>query len=113
MYIFLNTLIWIVMRVTGGALEPREYDLKEYWTWRPAGKKPAVFRIFARDIYRGDKESLHEDDDGFIFSNEGNAQPLHNLRGTSASSSTEKGPDSIGSAVETPPKARVASHPHP
>ena len=104
-----------MIRVTGGAVEPREYDLKEYWTWKPAGKKPAVFRLFARDPYWGDKESLHEDDDGFIFPGESGAQQLDDLRGTVASSTlgnAEKGPLSLGSAVEPPPKAVVASHPH-
>lgn len=100
------------MRVTGGSVEPREYDLKEYWTWKPAGKKPAVFRLFARDPYWGDKESLHEDGDDFIFPNDANAQPLHDLRATSSSSPAEKGPDSMDSTVEPPPKAIVASHPH-
>ncbi|CAK7202532.1 hypothetical protein SEUCBS139899_005256 [Sporothrix eucalyptigena] len=110
-YIALNSLIWIVIRVTGGAIEPREYDLKEYWTWKPAGKKPAVFRLFTRDPYWGDKESLHEDDDAFIFPGDNNAQPLHDLRGVSASSSgAEKSP--VESTVEPPPKAVVASHPH-
>ncbi|CAK7222044.1 hypothetical protein SEUCBS140593_004768, partial [Sporothrix eucalyptigena] len=110
-YIALNSLIWIVIRVTGGAIEPREYDLKEYWTWKPAGKKPAVFRLFTRDSYWGDKESLHEDDDAFIFPGDNNAQPLHDLRGVSASSSgAEKSP--VESTVEPPPKAVVASHPH-
>ncbi|CAK7270011.1 hypothetical protein SEPCBS57363_003889 [Sporothrix epigloea] len=117
-YIALNSLIWIVIRVTGGTIEPREYDLKEYWTWKPAGKKPAVFRLFARDSYWGDKESLHEDDDAFIFPGSSNAQPLDNLRGMSASSTSEAGlPEKstrrIDSAVESPPKAVVAIHPHP
>lgn len=99
------------MRVTGGSVEPREYDLKEYWTWKPAGKKPAVFRLFAREPYWGDKESLHEDDDAFIFPIDSNAQPLHDLRATS-SLAAEKSPDSIDSTVAPPPKAIVASHPH-
>ena len=109
-YIVLNSLIWAVMRVTGGSVEPREYDLKEYWTWKPAGKKPAAFRLFTRDSYWGDKESLHEDDDGFIFPDENHGQPLHDMRGTS--STMEKGPGSVSSALETPPRAVVASHPH-
>ncbi|KJR80423.1 MFS transporter, AGZA family, xanthine/uracil permease [Sporothrix schenckii 1099-18] len=111
-YVTLNSLIWVVMRATGGTVEPREYDLKEYWTWKPAGMKPAVFRLFTRDRYWGDKESLHEDDDAFIFPDDSNAQPLHDLQTTSAPSPAEKSPSSIHSTIEPPPKAIVASHPH-
>lgn len=45
-YAGLNTLIHLVTIISRGALRPRDHDLKEYWTWKPAGEKPWVVRAF-------------------------------------------------------------------
>ncbi|KAG6021488.1 hypothetical protein E4U41_002475 [Claviceps citrina] len=43
-YTVLNGLIGILVFVSGGRLEPREYDLKEYWTWKGSGRPPWFVR---------------------------------------------------------------------
>lgn len=43
-YAVLNGLIGIVVYVSGGRVEPAEYDLKEYWTWKTAGRAPWFIR---------------------------------------------------------------------
>ncbi|GAB0133182.1 hypothetical protein EsDP_00001595 [Epichloe bromicola] len=43
-YSVLNGLVGIVVYVSGGRLEPREYDLKEYWTWKGSGRRPWFVR---------------------------------------------------------------------
>ncbi|KAK4215930.1 ubiquitin carboxyl-terminal hydrolase [Rhypophila decipiens] len=62
-YTVLNTMIWIVIKVSGEAILPMEYDQKEYWTWMPVGKKPWIFRIFSTNRFwtgQGDTDSVKE-----------------------------------------------------
>jgi AGZA family xanthine/uracil permease-like MFS transporter len=48
-----------------GTIRPRDYDLKEYWTWKPAGEKPLIIRFFSRkgvwEGRRGSNVNLGED----------------------------------------------------
>ncbi|KAG8420331.1 hypothetical protein J3459_011176 [Metarhizium acridum] len=44
-YTILNGLVGIVVYVSGGRIEPREYDLKEYWTWKGIGRPPWFVRV--------------------------------------------------------------------
>lgn len=57
-YAGLNTLIWIVMKLSGDAIVPTEYELKEYWTWKPAGKKPWIIRVFTKNRFWDDNREL-------------------------------------------------------
>lgn len=56
-YTALNTLIWVVMLLTAGRIQPRDYDLKEYWTWKPAGEKPWLIRLFTKGRIWEDKRN--------------------------------------------------------
>ncbi|PSR97166.1 inner membrane protein yieG [Coniella lustricola] len=47
-YTALNSMIWIVMWLSRGTHEPRDYHRREYWTWKPAGEKPWIFRMFSK-----------------------------------------------------------------
>ncbi|KAH6994873.1 permease family-domain-containing protein [Ilyonectria destructans] len=47
-YAVLNGLIGLVVFISGGYLEPREYDLKEYWTWKGSGRAPWFVRAMRR-----------------------------------------------------------------
>ncbi|KAK2072283.1 hypothetical protein P8C59_006645 [Phyllachora maydis] len=47
-YVTLNFSIWFLIRVTGGKITPTDFEKKEYWTWKPAGKQPIIFRAFAK-----------------------------------------------------------------
>ncbi|PKS11649.1 hypothetical protein jhhlp_001800 [Lomentospora prolificans] len=47
-YATLNILIGAVVWISRGRLEPREYDLKEYWTWRGPGQQPWFVRAMNR-----------------------------------------------------------------
>ncbi|EFX01118.1 purine transporter [Grosmannia clavigera kw1407] len=107
-YIILNSLIWVVIRLTGGAIEPREYDLKEYWTWKPAGKKPTAFRLFSRRSYWGGKESIRGDNES-AFPGGDNEESLHDIHSTSAGGSTEIG-DRVAGSVAAPKPALMATN---
>ncbi|XWW96692.1 hypothetical protein V2A60_004669 [Cordyceps javanica] len=43
-YTMLNGLIGAVVCISGGRYEPREYELKEYWTWKGSGQPPWFVR---------------------------------------------------------------------
>ncbi|KAF7550149.1 hypothetical protein G7Z17_g5914 [Cylindrodendrum hubeiense] len=43
LYTMINGLIALTVWATGARLEPQEYDMKEYWTWRGFGKQPWSF----------------------------------------------------------------------
>ncbi|KHO00939.1 Xanthine/uracil/vitamin C permease [Metarhizium album ARSEF 1941] len=47
-YTILNGLVGIIVHVSGGRIEPREYDLKEYWTWKGIGRPPWFVRVMKR-----------------------------------------------------------------
>ncbi|KAH7242381.1 permease family-domain-containing protein [Fusarium tricinctum] len=55
-YAVLNGLIGLVVFVSRGYIEPREYDLKEYWTWRGSGRAPWFVRAIrpGRNTNNGD-----------------------------------------------------------
>ncbi|KAK3940785.1 permease family-domain-containing protein [Diplogelasinospora grovesii] len=57
-YTGLNLMIWVVMKVSGDSVVPMSYDQKEYWTWRPAGEKPWVVRLFTKGRFWDDKRGL-------------------------------------------------------
>ncbi|SPJ71184.1 related to purine transporter azgA [Fusarium torulosum] len=61
-YAVLNGLIGLVVFVSRGYIEPREYDLKEYWTWRGSGRAPWFVRAIRR--HRNTNNSDDVDDDG-------------------------------------------------
>ncbi|KAL2670790.1 hypothetical protein Neosp_014592 [[Neocosmospora] mangrovei] len=60
-YTVLNGLIAIVVFLSRGQLEPREYDLKEYWTWKGSGRAPWFVRAIRRRV--SDDDSDDDDDD--------------------------------------------------
>jgi adenine/guanine/hypoxanthine permease len=41
------------MKISGGMLIPKDYGRKQYWTWKPAGKKPVIFRLFTKGRFWG------------------------------------------------------------
>lgn len=43
-YAVLNTMVFLIVFISGGRIEPREYDLKEYWTWKGSGRAPWFVR---------------------------------------------------------------------
>ncbi|KAL2888187.1 purine transporter [Ceratocystis lukuohia] len=43
-YTALNSMIAVAVWASGGRLEPREYDMKEYWTWKGMGRQPWFVR---------------------------------------------------------------------
>jgi AGZA family xanthine/uracil permease-like MFS transporter len=46
-------LIGATVWVSRGRLEPRDYDLKEYWTWKGPGQPPWFVRAMNRRRARG------------------------------------------------------------
>ncbi|UPL02661.1 hypothetical protein LCI18_013595 [Fusarium solani-melongenae] len=60
-YTVLNGLIALVVWLSRGQLEPREYDLKEYWTWKGSGRAPWFVRAIRRRV--SDDDSDDDDDD--------------------------------------------------
>jgi AGZA family xanthine/uracil permease-like MFS transporter len=54
-------MIGFVMWISRGSLRPKDYDNKEYWTWRPAGEKPLMIRLFSRRSRWEDKRDGNKD----------------------------------------------------
>ncbi|KAK4104809.1 hypothetical protein N658DRAFT_542115 [Parathielavia hyrcaniae] len=50
-YTIINGAIWIVVNISGERMVPEQYDLKEYWSWRPPGEKPWIVRAVFSFIY--------------------------------------------------------------
>lgn len=61
-YATLNGLIGLVVFLSGGLLEPREYDLKEYWTWKGSGRAPWFVRAIRRRQGHHEPEDVDETD---------------------------------------------------
>jgi AGZA family xanthine/uracil permease-like MFS transporter len=63
-YTVLNVLIWFVIFVSRGMIKPHDYHLKQYWTWRPSGERPWIFRLLERkrgSWYSSETESKEEE----------------------------------------------------
>jgi AGZA family xanthine/uracil permease-like MFS transporter len=58
-YAGLNLMIGLVMWISRGSLVPKDYDQKQYWTWKPPGEKPFILRIFSRRRHWGDSQADH------------------------------------------------------
>ena len=58
-------MIGLVTWLSRGSLRPKDYEQKEYWTWRPAGEKPIIIRFFSRRGRWGpdDDDDNPQDDD--------------------------------------------------
>ncbi|KAK3327979.1 hypothetical protein B0T19DRAFT_179314 [Cercophora scortea] len=50
-YILLNTMIWVVVKLSGETITPKDYEQKEYWTWKPPGEKPWIIRVFSKSRF--------------------------------------------------------------
>ncbi|KAK1526178.1 permease [Colletotrichum costaricense] len=60
-YTVLNGLIALTVWLSGGRIEPREYDAKEYWSWRGSGKKPWFVRAVRNSCFsNGDNDSKRQ-----------------------------------------------------
>ncbi|KAF5022694.1 hypothetical protein F66182_5242 [Fusarium sp. NRRL 66182] len=53
LYAAINSLVAVTVRISGGRLEPQNYDMKEYWTWKAPGRKPWFVRVFRNATYSG------------------------------------------------------------
>lgn len=61
-------MIWFITFCSRGTLKPRDHDLKEYWTWKPAGptdQQPWALRVLhsARFWRGGDDRRRRSDTD--------------------------------------------------
>ncbi|RCI13897.1 hypothetical protein L249_8200 [Ophiocordyceps polyrhachis-furcata BCC 54312] len=63
-YAVLNGLVGLVVLISGGRIEPREYELKEYWTWKGGGRPPWFVRAIDAHRKRRDAVRELETDDG-------------------------------------------------
>ncbi|KAF4582970.1 Xanthine/uracil/vitamin C permease [Ophiocordyceps camponoti-floridani] len=63
-YAVLNGLVGLVVLLSGGRFEPREYELKEYWTWKGGGRPPWFVRAINAHRRRRDAVRELETDDG-------------------------------------------------
>ncbi|KAI8249619.1 putative xanthine/uracil permease [Colletotrichum sp. SAR 10_98] len=63
-YTVLNGLIALTVWLSGGRLEPREYDMKEYWSWKGSGKQPWFVRAVRAQGCFGHADADIESDAG-------------------------------------------------
>lgn len=61
-YTALNGLIALIVFISGGRIEPHEYDLKEYWSWKGGGCPPWYVRAIRDRVRR--RRPHDEVDDG-------------------------------------------------
>ncbi|KAF4980625.1 hypothetical protein FDECE_17841 [Fusarium decemcellulare] len=101
-YTVLNGLIGILVFISGGYLEPREYDLKEYWTWKGSGRAP----WFVRAMRRG-RNSADDDDDEDDHRNSTDLAMGHVNYNTRCDNSTTTG------GTSTVKDDSIAMHEHP
>lgn len=104
-YAVLNGSIYFVMFITNWRVKPREYDLKEYWTPKPAGRKPWVVRALTAPFWHGRRSDPDEDEEqpGLMVSEENQSVSRHSRPGSSAGNSEEK----AVALVILPPRAVV------
>lgn len=50
-YAGINLCIWAIIKLSRGTIMPENYDMKEYWTWRPPGERPWLFRKIGEAIF--------------------------------------------------------------
>jgi adenine/guanine/hypoxanthine permease len=58
-YTVLNGLIGFVVFASRGYIEPREYDLKEYWTWKGTGRPPWFVRAIRGHHHSDEEDAEH------------------------------------------------------
>ncbi|KAK5656166.1 hypothetical protein OQA88_4926 [Cercophora sp. LCS_1] len=72
-YCALNTLIWVVIKLSGGAVLPTDYDQKEYWTWKPESNENWLLKLFSLGRrWKEDKQELKQNP-GFPLTGEGDS----------------------------------------
>lgn len=104
-YTVLNGLVGLVVFISGGHIEPREYDLKEYWTWKGSGRPPWFVRAIRRSRNGDTSADVDDDDDAGAATDHTServlrAQSPHAGSRTGSSSSAAK--ESSVSAAEYP-----------
>ncbi|KAH7309466.1 permease family-domain-containing protein [Stachybotrys elegans] len=57
MYAAINGSIAVIVFLSGGRLEPSQYDLKEYWTWKGGGRPPWFIRALKNRRAKRDVEN--------------------------------------------------------
>ncbi|KAK3902549.1 permease family-domain-containing protein [Staphylotrichum tortipilum] len=50
-YTIINGAVYLVVKLSGERIIPENYDLKEYWSWRPPGERPWAARALYRILY--------------------------------------------------------------
>ncbi len=98
----LNGLIAIVVWASGGRLEPREYDLKEYWTWKGQGRLP----WFVRAIQGRGRWWKHDDRKQGVNLSDGNDSSFEHSRLGSSDNKTG------GDVVAVPQRTVSPRHHH-
>lgn len=112
-------MIAFVMWISRGSLVPKDYEQKEYWTWKPAGEKPLLLRLFSRRRRWGDSpeegNSVNDTKDTHLSmdadSTAASATPLAGAAASGASAdahSRSVGSHSIASRAESTAGDRVS-----
>ncbi|KAK6444633.1 hypothetical protein FP744_10000881 [Trichoderma asperellum] len=93
-YAILNALIGLVVLLSNSRIEPREYDLKEYWTWKGSGRPPWFVRAMRKDRNRASPSSEDSNNTVPPVADENESQ-----RGLNLQQSRDNPPNRDGSAV--------------
>lgn len=63
-YMLINTLVWVIKKVSGGRIVPANYEERDIWTWRLPGGffPPWTVRLLhgKRDFWRSDEPAVAE-----------------------------------------------------
>lgn len=80
--------------LSNNRIEPREYDLKEYWTWKGSGRPPWFVRAMRKDRNRASPSSEDSSNTVPPAADENESQ-----RGLSLQQSRDNPPNRDGSAA--------------
>lgn len=89
-YCALNLFIWVVIKLSGGAILPTDYEQKEYWTWKPEGEESWFRKLISLGRQWKEERQERKRNPSFPLTSDG-GESLHH------SNSEEKVPDRVPS----------------
>ena len=104
LYTILNLMISLTVRISGGRLEPDNYDMKEYWSWKGSGKAPWFVRLARKKgCFGGEKAEEETDKRDFAINEENDSSCGEASRvGSSDRNSDQKDEIAVVSSPDVP-----------
>ncbi|KAK0674063.1 putative inner membrane protein [Cercophora samala] len=108
-YAGINLCIWAIIKLSRGTIMPENYDLKEYWTWRPPGERPWLFRKIGEGLFWLRTARRSRDSTFQLGSNDGSGSSRHRVSPNNSTAAVE----SKSSAAQRVPEEDPVFYPRP